>query len=293
MAAQECSITAFYKFFPVADPSALHAELSALGAALGIRGLVLLAKEGINGTVAGEAHAIAQWKERIESLAPGISFKESASPFQPFRRFHVKVREEIVHLGDPDVVPGEETGYVSPEEWHALLEREDIVVLDTRNIYETAIGMFEGAVDPQLDQFSEFPEYAARCGIPKHATVLLYCTGGIRCEKAAVAMRREGYQHVRQLRGGILAYLKEFPEGHFRGECFVFDHRAAVDSRLRPSARYRLCPHCGDPGDQRISCAHCSQPAVICETCGKESARRTCSKDCAHRQNLLTAVTQP
>lgn len=156
------------------------------------------------------------------------------------------------------------------------------MLLDTRNVYETAIGKFRGAVDPKLQKFSEFSDFVTASDIPKNKKVLMYCTGGIRCEKASLEMQRLGFEDVYQLSGGILKYLEEFPDGPFEGECFVFDHRVAVDKNLRPSKQYKLCPHCGNPGDKSISCRKCGAQAIICDGCANNEYKVSCSKNCAH-----------
>jgi UPF0176 protein len=276
------SVTAFYKFLPIAAASleSLQQQLTVFGKVHRMGGLVLLAKEGINGTVCGSVESIDQWKKLLTESVGGLEYKDSEASTMVFRRWSVKLRPEIVALRQEGISPGGEHKHLTPEEWNKMLESDDVVVLDTRNTYETEIGMFEGAVDPQLTSFQEFPDYVKRAGIPKDKKVLMYCTGGIRCEKALLAMEKQGYEHVYQLKGGILAYIKKFPRGKFDGECFVFDHRVAVDQELQPSSRYSLCPHCGDPGDCHVTCLRCQKASVICTKCNATEACRTCSKRC-------------
>ncbi len=283
-------VTAFYSFtkMDAMRVSALREELFALGESHDLRGLVLLAEEGINGTVCGSADAIARWKQAIERTFGPMRWNDSECEAQAFPRWHVKIRKEIVALKRDGIEAGGDRNHLSPEEWHAMLGRDDVMVIDTRNDYETAIGTFEGAVDPKLKTFQEFVTYAASADLPKDKKILLYCTGGIRCEKAIVEMQRRGYENVYQLRGGILAYMKAFPQGKFTGECFVFDHRVAVDGSLRPSQRYGQCPHCGDPGDRKIACSACGKDTKICTPCAEREERRTCSKRC--RAALVPAV---
>lgn len=279
-------VTAFYKFFPIAeaDVPAMQKRIDEKGQEVGIHGLVLTATEGINGTVAGEPSAIETFKEFLEEIAPGIECKDSWCGEQPFKRWFVKIRKEIVAIGDKEVLPeSEDHNHITPTEWNRMMEEEDVVVLDTRNTYETEIGTFEGAIDPRLDSFDQFRGYVEQCGIPKDKKVLMFCTGGIRCEKACLEMERQGYQHVYQLKGGILKYFEQYPDKHFNGECFVFDHRASVDQQLKPSTRYALCPHCGDPGDQLIDCPMCDVSRKICHRCKTNADRNTCSKNCAER----------
>ncbi|MDP6561832.1 MAG: rhodanese-like domain-containing protein [Candidatus Peribacteraceae bacterium] len=147
--------------------------------------------------------------------------------------------------------------------------------------------MFEGAIDPRIQTFQEFSDYVENSGIPKDKKVLMYCTGGIRCEKACLEMERQGYENVFQLEGGILRYMKERPHCNWNGECFVFDHRVAVNEEMKPSERYGLCPHCGDPGDRCITCEHCQKPGMMCARCIESMNCRACSKNCAYQRNLV------
>lgn len=287
-----CSITAFYAFLPFSQEQlrAIQAELKQFGATHNMRGLVLLAPEGINGTVSGSNEVITQWKEHLTERFGKIVFKDSSAEHQVFRRFFVKIKPEIVCIKDEKIQPQGSRKHLSPEEFHRALQEEDVVVLDTRNDYEVAIGKFDGAIDPNIKRFHEFPAYVAQSGIPKDKKVLMYCTGGIRCEKALIAMEQQGYEHVYQLEGGILAYLQKFPEGKFQGECFVFDHRVAVDQHLQPSSVYQLCPHCGDPGDVEITCA-CGKMQKICKNCQCDQVKHTCSKRCANERKKSLVVS--
>ena len=281
-------VAAFYRFFPVEETklSSFQEVVSSFGKKLNMGGLVILAKEGINGTVAGTKQAI---EEFFTSLSNTFSIeswdiKISLSEKRPFPRFKVRLRDEIVTTGVAEftqLTPSEE-GYLNPKEWHEMLQREDVVLIDTRNWYETEIGIFENAIDPKFVTFQEFPEYVDRAGIEKDKTVMMYCTGGIRCEKASLIMKEKGYKHVFQLKGGILKYLEEFPDGQFKGECFVFDNRVAVDNQLEPTKTYALCPHYGQPAKVEIVCENCGKPAKVLERCLTEPGKRTCSKNCAY-----------
>lgn len=284
-------VTAFYKFHPLPEDKIedIRQALFAMGNDLDMGGLTIVGNEGINGTVAGSKEAISAWKSEIEGLVGEVTFKDSFSKERPFKRWFVKIRPEIVSLGDTKIVPNGKNNHLSPEEWDAMIDSEDVVILDTRNDYETEIGVFEGALDPKMHCFQEFPEYVASCDIPKDKKVLMYCTGGIRCEKASMEMQRQGYTQVYQLDGGILRYMQERPHKKWKGECFVFDHRVAVNENLEPSERYGLCPHCGDPGDQQITCERCKQPGTMCIRCTKKMEHRTCSKNCAYQYNLQLA----
>ncbi len=281
------SVTAFYRFSPISSEKIMptREQILAAGKEWGICGLVLVGSEGLNGTVAGAPDSIQKFKEFLLAL-PGFSeieFKDSETHSKPFRRFCVDLRKEIVTLKEGVPLPDQREGHLSPQEWQKVLDTEkDIVLIDTRNIYETQIGKFKGAIDPKLTKFSEFPSYVENSGLDKNKKILMYCTGGIRCEKAYFAMKERGFREVYQLDGGILKYLEEFPDRNFEGECFVFDHRVAVDQKLNSSTRYKLCPHCGNPGEKFVICVRCDKEGVVCEECFKDEARRTCSKNCAH-----------
>lgn len=280
------SITACYAFVPLEEEKLqmLREELMIFGKQRSMRGLTLVATEGINATVSGSAEAIAAWKNLLTEKCGAITFKDSAVNKEVFKRWSVKIKPEIVGLRNPGIRPSGKHQHVSPEKWHAMLEQEDVVLLDARNSYECGIGKFPGAIDPGTRAFHEFPASVQKAKLPKDKKILLYCTGGIRCEKALLEMESQGYTDVCQLDGGILAYLEKFPDGKFEGECFVFDHRVAVDRNLQPSRIYDLCPHCGDPGDRMIQCP-CGTEQKICTACAPEQSRHTCSKRC--RNELL------
>ncbi len=291
-------IGAFYHFGPVPSKNSadgietLRTQLEDSGRKSGLKGLVVIAAEGINGTVCGATQKLVlDWLEAASVLLgfPALSAKWSTAPHDPFRRFGVRIRDEIVTLGKPDVqtlAPGSKT-HLSPDEWDKMMESGEAVVVDTRNWYETRIGTFKGAIDPKTEEFSDFVkvvnEKAQTGEIPKNKKVMIFCTGGIRCEKAIVEMQTSGFQEVYQLEGGILNYLAQKPNRYFEGECFVFDYRVAVGQDLQPTVKYSLCPHCGQPADQIMNCIRCEISAQICMTCAaKENALKTCSKNCAN-----------
>ncbi|OGJ65045.1 hypothetical protein A3F36_01170 [Candidatus Peribacteria bacterium RIFCSPHIGHO2_12_FULL_55_11] len=282
-------ITAGYTFFPLEEQQlpALRRELLAFGQSHEMRGLTLLATEGINGTVCGSSAAITAWKKLLTEHFGPITFKDSSAEKPVFRRWSVKIKPEIVAIKRDSVKPAGRHRHLTPQEWNAKLEKKDITVIDARNHFEVELGRFRGAVDPMTTHFSEFPEYVATSNIPKDKEILLYCTGGIRCEKAIIAMEEQGYKNVFQLEGGILAYLEQCPEGSFEGECFVFDKRVAVDQHLQPSQTYGICPHCGDPGTLKIACERCAKPAIVCTGCNEKECGRTCSKNCAYIQERV------
>ena len=281
------SITASYIFMPMEkdDLPDLHSELIAFGMSRALQGLVLIAPEGINSTVAGSAEAIAEWKAYLTARFGEIVSRDSSADENIFKRWSVKIKPEIVGIKNTNLRPHGKHRHLTPEQWQQMLAEEDVVVLDARNAYEVAIGKFRAAVDPGISMFHQFPNWVKTCDIPKSKKVLMYCTGGIRCEKALLAMEAEGYNDVYQLEGGILGYLARFPRADFAGECFVFDHRVAVDQDLRPSTAYDICPHCGEPGYLLITCA-CGAQQRVCAECAEEDAGETCSKRCRNELRI-------
>ncbi len=279
-------MTQWYVFQELSEVSVLRIQkdLRDIGVKHGMNGLILLAHEGCNGTVAGSEEAIKNIRQYLENTFGTLNFQNWKSDIQPFKRFKVDIRKEIVALKKTSPTPSfvkRGTDHLSPRDFHHMLGQEDVIVLDTRNTYESNIGKFKDAVVPPIEKFQEFPGYIAKSNIPKNKNVLMYCTSGIRCEKAAQEMRNQGYENVYQLDGGITNYIKEYPDGAWEGECFMFDHRVAVDKNLQPSKRYALCPSCGNPGDVQTVCTQCNTPCTLCEDCLKK-APVTCSKACKY-----------
>jgi UPF0176 protein len=241
-------VAAFYQFAALPDFRELREPLRALCARLGLKGSVLLAHEGINGTLAGEPDRI---DELVTELRDGALFggrldhlelKFSQAVATPFQRLKVRLKKEIVTLGDASADPTRQVGaYVEPADWNALIETPGTLVLDTRNAFEVALGTFEGAVDPGLTSFGQFKEFTARHLDPaKHPRIAMFCTGGIRCEKASAYLLARGFAEVYHLKGGILRYLEGVPEAEsrWRGECFVFDERVALGHGLRETGQH-------------------------------------------------------
>jgi UPF0176 protein len=289
-------ITTFYSFQPLESVffEGLAAKVEQWAADQDLTGLVLLGPEGVNLTVAGSQLAIGQFKDLLSSHLDikKSFFKDSESPHPPFQKFEVKIKREIVTLGRRDLVPTVPNHkHLSPQQWHERV-KQGAVVLDTRNTYETEIGKFKTALDLKIDEFHDFPTQLAKSDLSKDQEILIYCTGGIRCEKAILAMEEQGFKNVSQLSGGILNYLAEFPNQEFEGECFVFDYRVAVDQNLSPTVTYKLCFHCGQPAKSIINCELCSEPAAVCNPCQKKSLR-TCSKNCAHHARMGHKSSKP
>lgn len=259
--------------------------MQVLGQEQDLRGLILLGVEGFNLTVSGTHLSIEKFKSQFSEAwgYANILFKDSLAKKHPFKLFKVQLRQEIVTLGSSEiVVPPGKNCHLTPKEWQQALDTKSATLIDTRNWYETQVGKFKNAIDLGLNEFRDFPKALEESNLPKDKEYLIYCTGGIRCEKALEEMKRQGFDKVHQLEGGILNYIEQFPNQGFDGECFVFDHRVAVDQQLQPSEQYRLCPHCGQPGDQKLSCLRCDHPATICIRCSESEFHRTCSKNCAY-----------
>lgn len=245
-------VCALYKFVQLNDYQALRSVLQELLEQQQIRGTLLLANEGVNGTVAGSPAAIAVLKDwfAADQRFTGIDYKESFTDTQPFYRTKVKLKKEIVTLGVEGIDPRHVVGtYVEPKDWNALISDPEVVLVDTRNHYEVQIGTFKGAIDPQTETFREFPTYVSQALDPqKHKKVAMFCTGGIRCEKSTAYLKEQGFEQVYHLQGGILKYLEEVPESEslWQGECFVFDNRVTVNHQLEPGD-YSLCAGCRAP----------------------------------------------
>ena len=266
------TVAAFYKFISFEDYHAWQAPLKELGSRLGIKGIILLAAEGINATVSGTAEAIEGLLAFLRSDARlvDLTVKFSYAERQPFFRLKVRLKKEIVTLGVPGVSPHRQVGtYVKPQEWNQLLQDPDIILLDTRNDYEVEIGTFQGAVDPKTQSFSQFPEFVKRtCDPQKHKKVAMFCTGGIRCEKASSYMLAQGFEEVYHLEGGILKYLEEVsPEQSlWEGECFVFDQRVALTHGVR-EGHFDLCYGCRMPLSPQDKASSLFEAGVSCPKC--------------------------
>jgi UPF0176 protein len=265
-------VCAMYKFVTLENFEALRQPLLAAMEANEVRGTLLIAQEGINGTVAGSragVDALLAWLATDERLA-NIVHKESYDETMPFYRTKVKLKKEIVTMGIEGIDPKQVVGtYVKPQDWNALISDPDVVLIDTRNDYEVQIGTFQGAINPNTETFREFPQYVKENMDPtKQKKVAMYCTGGIRCEKSTAYMKELGFEEVYHLEGGILKYLEEVPKEDtlWEGECFVFDNRVAVNHDLE-KGQYDQCHACRYPiteeekisihYQQGVSCHHC------------------------------------
>ncbi len=265
-------IVALYQFTRLENYEEMREPLQEFCKEREIRGTLILALEGINGTVAGPEPAMRELIAKLheDERFADLEWKESWSHDQPFLRMKVKLKREIVTIGRDDIDPTACVGkYVEPEEWNQLIQDPDVVLIDTRNDYETMLGTFKGAVDPDLNHFRQFPDYVQDNLNPqRHKKVAMFCTGGIRCEKASSYLLKQGFEEVYHLKGGILKYLEKIPKEQslWEGECFVFDGRVSVDHDLN-QGQYGLCPNCRMPLSEEdmespkyehsISCPYC------------------------------------
>jgi UPF0176 protein len=279
-------IAAFYQFARLPGYRALQAPLLHALKAEGARGSVLLAEEGVNGTIAApEARlpAALDALRRIAALSlPDVKFSSASD--QPFKRMKVRLKKEIVTFGDAEADPLRAVGdYVEPEDWNALIDDPDVIVIDTRNSYECRIGSFANAIDPQTESFGEFADFGRRkLEGKKHRKIAMFCTGGIRCEKATSFLKLQGFEHVYHLKGGILKYLETVPEERslWRGGCFVFDERVAVGHGLKETG-HTICHGCLMPvtSDERRSPLY--EEGVSCPAC---AARLTPEQKASNRE---------
>lgn len=279
-------ILLFYKYVTLENPKRALKWQKQICANLGLTGRIILAREGINGTVGGTVENTERYKQIMESneLFSGIDFKEGEGGAHSFPRMRIVVKNEIVNLGvDPEKITVKDTGvHLKPEETHELLENkpENLVILDTRNTFESRIGTFEGAIRPDLRYFREFPEYIDKnLDQFKDKKVLMYCTGGVRCERATAYLKsKDVAQEVYQVEGGIHRYAEKFPDGHFRGKNYVFDNRiaTAVNDDILGS-----CDVCEVPCDTYQNClnALCNKHYIGCTDCVAK-LNNTCSETC-------------
>jgi len=276
----EVCVATFYRFVPLEGLEALRDGIAAQAASLGLRGTVLIAAEGINATLTGPRSGLEALLTALRAEPPFADLSarySSAEPDNPvFDRLKVRIKPEIVTLGLPGIDPSRRTGeHVDAERWHALLDDPEVLVIDTRNRYEVDVGSFPGAVDPGTDSFREFPAFVDRALDPaRHRRVAMFCTGGIRCEKASAYLLQRGFETVYQLGGGILNYLETVPaeRNRWQGECFVFDQRVTVTPALTEGA-YRQCHACRHP----LTAAELASPEFLpgrsCPYCADAAAR--------------------
>jgi UPF0176 protein len=294
------SVAALYRFTRFPDCVSLRAPLERLCREQGIRGTLLLAPEGINGTIAGPPEAISVLLDYIRGLpdCADLEVKLSGASTMPFHRMKVRVKREIVTMGEPGIDPRASAGtYVEAQEWNALISDPDTIVIDTRNDYEVAVGTFDRAIDPKTTSFRDFPawfrsERERLLGSERQPKVAMFCTGGIRCEKSTAFLKQEGIEDVYHLKGGILKYLETVPEDAslWRGECFVFDQRVTIGHGLAPGT-FELCHACRRPVSAQDLASPLYEAGVSCAACHSEKTEeQRASYRERHSQEMLAAA---
>jgi UPF0176 protein len=296
---------AFYKFVELSDFDSLRPSILACCEDNGVKGTILLAQEGINGTIAGSTEGVSAVLAflRADSRLADLVHKESMAQKPPFHRMKVRLKREIVTMGVTDINPSTMAGkYVKPEEWNQLLDDPDVVVVDVRNDYEVEIGTFKGAVNPNTKSFADLPEWVRQeTKLQNKPKVAMFCTGGIRCEKSTAFLRKQGFEEVYHLEGGILKYLETVPESESRweGECFVFDERVSVGHGLE-SGTYDLCRACRRPISQEDKLSEFFVLGVSCPSCyyaKSDEKKQSCTErqrqvELASRRNQLHVGAQ-
>jgi UPF0176 protein len=290
-------VAALYHFVSVPRFAELRAPLQALCEENGVRGTLLLAHEGINGTIAGPDAGIAAvlgWL-RSQPEFSALEHKESRAAAMPFLRLKIRLKKEIVTMGVEDIDPRRVVGtYVAPKDWNALISDPDTIVIDTRNDYETAVGIFKGAVDPKTKTFREFPDWVRdNPGLHNKPKIAMYCTGGIRCEKATAFMKEQGFDEVYHLKGGILKYLEDVPqeESLWEGACFVFDERVSVTHGLE-EGEHKLCRACRHPLTPEVTASPLFEAGVSCPHCYEERTEHDRMRFRERQKQMVLARTR-
>lgn len=284
----------YYKYVAITDPEMFRDEHRELCKQLGLVGRILVGYEGLNGTVSGTPEATEAYKQALwdDARFADMRFKEHAEEHIPFRKLKVKFRPEIVTLGVKEISPADGGKHLTAQEWHALAEQEDVVILDARNNFESKIGKFRGAITPDINYFREFPKWVRENKDKlENKKVLMYCTGGIRCEPASALLKKEGIEEVYQLQDGIINYGFEIPDGLWEGSCFVFDERMKV--QVNDDSHHEListCHHCDAKTDVYYNCcnAECNKLILLCDEC-KTRSNNACSFECSqkHRAGVV------
>ena len=289
-------VVSFYRFLDLKDPQPFRDDLQALCDEQDLLGTILVATEGFNGTIAGREdaiHAVFAWLLDRFDISGELDARWTDADEAPFRRMRVKVKKEIVTLGRPDILPHRNTGtHVPPEKWNELIENPDVLVIDTRNHYEFEVGTFPGAIDPGNDSFREFPVFAKTLAESASKRPLaMFCTGGIRCEKASALMLELGFDEVYHLQGGILNYLEKIPadQNRWDGECFVFDTRVAIDRDLAEGG-YVQCHACRRPLSSEDLASPDYREGVSCPRCVNEADEDRLARLEERRKQVLLAA---
>ena len=268
----DVKVAAFYRFVPLNDIEDLQTEIRRVCTNAGLLGTILLASEGINGTIAGSEDGVADLFRQLHEY-PGLEDLDKKISFcnrNPFYRMKVRLKKEIVTLGVDGIDPGKDVGeYIAPERWNDLISQPNVRLIDTRNDYEVCLGTFAGAENPRTQSFRDFPDWVdEHLPADKDQPVAMFCTGGIRCEKSTAFLKKQGYKNVYHLEGGILNYLEKVPldESMWQGDCFVFDNRVTVDHDLT-EGRYELCPACRMPLSEEDRQSPKFELNVSCPSC--------------------------
>ncbi len=290
-------VAALYKFVTLDDFEQLRAPLLTQMEANNIRGTLLLAKEGINGTISGtrpEMARLLSWLQQDSRLAD-LSCKESFTSERPFKRCKVKLKKEIVTMGVEGIDPQQAVGtYVKPSDWNALISDPEVMVIDTRNDYEIQIGTFKNAVNPKTQTFRDFPGYVSNLlDKDKHKKVAMFCTGGIRCEKSTAYLKEQGFEEVFHLQGGILKYIEEVAEADslWQGDCFVFDERVSVNHQLKKGA-YDQCHACRRPITEQQKASEHYVKGVSCHQCYDDKSEAQKARFAQRQQQMDLAATR-
>ncbi|MBC6609559.1 rhodanese-related sulfurtransferase [Hymenobacter sp. BT507] len=274
----------YYCYAPIEDAEAFREEHHRLCLRLHLRGRIIVAPEGLNGTVSGRRADCEEYM-RVVKADPrfaALEFKVEPADAHTFQKLHVRVKPEIVHVGLPDIKPYERTGiHLSPQEFKDMKDQDDVVVLDVRSDYEHELGRFKNAVTLDIENFREFPGKVEELAQYKDKKILTYCTGGIKCEKASAFLLEQGFENVYQLHGGIIKYGLEAGGEDFDGKCYVFDGRVAVDVNSVNPTIISTCHHCHTPSARMVNCAnpHCNDHLPLCEACA-EQLEGACSPTC-------------
>ncbi|WP_373085549.1 rhodanese-related sulfurtransferase [Sneathiella sp.] len=289
-------VAALYKFVALPDYEELHPKLLNLCKSLGIQGTLLLAEEGINGTVSGSREAIDGLLAFLSSdpRFDDLQYKESINETRPFYRMKVRLKKEIVTLGAPGLDPRQTVGtYVKPEDWDTLISDPDVLLVDTRNDYEVEVGTFKGAINPQTKSFRDFKAFVEeKLDASQHKKVAMFCTGGIRCEKSTSYLLAKGFENVYHLQGGILKYLEDVPaeDSSWEGECFVFDQRVTVNGKLEKGS-YDQCYACRYPITEEDKASPLYSKGISCPRCHDSLTEEQKSRF-ADRQKQIDLATQ-
>lgn len=277
----ETHIILFYKFVNVEDPESFKIKHLAFCKALDIKGKVLIAKEGINGSVSGSKEQIEAYKNELRNdpRFSDVEFKEEIGLHHPFSKMIVRVRKEIIRM-DKEIDLSKTGKHLSPKEFLEEFEDKNVVIIDTRNDYESKAGRFKGAIIPDISTFREWPAFVDNLDLPKDTKIITYCTGGIRCEKASAYMVEKGFTNVSQLHGGIINFCQQYPNTAWEGSCFVFDDRLVSNINQKENP-INPCVHCGIKSDQYRNCKikTCNKLIFICPSC-KSDFHACCSSAC-------------